>query len=285
MSAAVTPSLRDLLAAPGLLVVPGGGTPFDMLMAKDAGFPVAFLSGNAMAMARYGVPDVGVVGLAEVTATVEAIRETCEIALMVDCDTGYGEIARTVEAMENLGVASIQIEDQAWPKRCGHLAGIEVEARDVAVRRVGEAIKARSTAIIVARTDARSVKGFEEALLRARLFRSAGADLLMVSGLKTVDEWRRLCDAAIGPQVVAITETVGSPVLPAADLERIGFKIALWPTTATRVGAHYASAFYRHLKAAGSSREWLDRMISIEDANRLTGLARYDSPSGGTSSQ
>lgn len=276
-----TGRLKQLLTKPGLIVAPGGGTPLDMLMAVQAGFEVAFLSGNAMATSRYGVPDIGLLGLADVAATVEAIRQTTDLALMVDCDTGYGDnggVARTVETMEMLGVASIQIEDQVWPKRCGHLVGIEVESRDVALKRVEMALKARkkSDTLIVARTDARDSQGFDEVMARMKMFAAAGAEVLFASGLKTVDEMKKLCDANLGPQMAAMTETGRSPVLPGPELEKIGYKIAVWPTSGTRIAVKHITQFYQELKKTGDSGPWLNRMATLAETNKIVGLDRYE---------
>lgn len=269
--------LRKLMAAPGMIVAPGGGTPLDLRLIEQAGFDVGYMTGYGCACVRYGVPDVGLIGYGELEETVRAMRQVTEIPLIVDCDTGYGDIAnvkRTVEGMEALGVAGVQFEDQVWPKKCGHMAGKFVEPRDVAVRKVRAAIAARTDPglLIIARTDSRGPHGMDEAMDRAKMFMDAGADMIFFDGPKSLEELHQICDADIGPQMANMSETGLTPILSAKELEEIGFKLTIWPSTTSRIAVRQVTEFLSHLKETGDSRPWLDKMASLEETNTKLGL-------------
>jgi 2-methylisocitrate lyase-like PEP mutase family enzyme len=270
-------ALRELMAEPGMISVPGGGTPLDIRLAEQAGFEVAYMTGYGNACVRYGVPDVGLIGYGELEDTVRAIRMVTDIPLIVDCDTGYGDIAnvkRTVEGMEALGAAGVQFEDQVWPKKCGHMDGKFVEPRDVAIRKIKAAVAARQDPdlLIIARTDARGPHGMDEAMIRARAFIDVGADMIFFDGPQSIDELKQICDAKIGPQMANMSETGLTPILSAKELEAIGFKLTIWPSTTSRIAVRQVSEFLKHLKATGDSRPWLDRMASLAETNAKLGL-------------
>ena len=269
--------LRELMATDGMIVAPGAGTPLDLRLIEQAGFDVGYLTGYGSACIRYGVPDLGFLGYGELEDTVRAMRRVTDIPLIVDCDTGYGDIAnvkRTVQGMEALGVAGVQLEDQMWPKKCGHMTGKLVEPRDVAERKIMAAVAARTDPdlVIVARTDARGPHGMEEAMERMKMFMAAGADLLFLVGPKSIDELKQICDADIGPQMANMSETGPTPILPAKELEEIGFKLTIWPSATSRIAVRQVSDFLSHLKKTGDSRPWLDKMASIEETNIKLGL-------------
>jgi 2-methylisocitrate lyase-like PEP mutase family enzyme len=270
-------TLRALMAQPGMIVAPGAGTPLDVRLIQQAGFAVAYMSGYGAACIRYGVPDIGLLGYGELEDTVRAMRLVSDIPLIVDCDTGYGDIAnvkRVVEGMESLGVAGIQLEDQIWPKKCGHMEGKFVEPREVAVRKIKAAVAARRDPdlLIIARTDARGPLGMDEAMTRAKMFMDAGADMIFFDGPQSVEELRQICQAGIGPQMANMSETGLTPILSARELEEIGFKLTIWPSTTSRIAVRQVSEFLKHLKATGDSRSWLDRMASLAETNAKLGL-------------
>ena len=205
------------------------------------------------------------------------MRQVTEIPLIVDCDTGYGDIAnvkRTVEGMESLGAAGVQLEDQIWPKKCGHMAGKFVEPRDVAERKIKAAVAARTDPdlLIIARTDSRGHHGMGEAMDRAKMFMDAGADMIFFDGPKSLEELHQICDANIGPQMANMSETGLTPILSAKELEEIGFKLTIWPSTTSRIAVRQVSEFLAHLKETGDSRPWLDKMASLEETNTKLGL-------------
>ncbi len=229
--------LRALLAEGRLIVMP---CCFDALSARlieQAGFPLSFMSGFATSAARLGLPDTG---LATVTEMLEAGRAICDavtIPVIGDGDTGHGNalnIRRTVQGFARAGFAAVMIEDQQAPKRCGHVGGKQVVGRAEAVARIRAAVAAREAGddiLILARTDARTTHGLDEAIARARAFAEAGADILFVEAPESEDEMRRICTDAPGIHMANMLEGGRTPLLPPARLEALGFAIAAYPLT------------------------------------------------------
>lgn len=275
MSAALT--LRKRLEQPEIVVIPGGGSPLELRQIEQAGFEAGYVSGYATAATRYGEPDIGLVAYADIEDAVLAIRRVTSIPLIVDCDTGYGDIAnvvRTVRGMELLGVAAIQLEDQAWPKRCGHMDNKIVESREIAVRKIKAAVAARRNpeTLIVARTDSRGPMGLQEALDRCLLFKQAGADVLFVDGPQSLEELERIGRELPGPLLANMSETGLTPLRSARELQDMGFAIALFPSSTVRLTIKVVGDFLSDLKKTGDSRSWVDRMASLEQTNRALGL-------------
>ena len=272
-----TNDLRDLLERPGIFVVPGGGSPLEIRLIEAAGFEAAYVSGYATAANRYGLPDVGLIAYGEVVDMVRATSGVTALPLIVDCDTGYGDVAnvrRSVRGLEAAGAAAIQIEDQVWPKRCGHMEGKVVESVDVAVRKVRAAVAARERAetVIVARTDARGPHGLDEALERCRRFKDAGADVLFVDGPESVEELERIGRELSGPLLANMSETGKTPLLSAEELAELGYKIALFPSSTVRICIRAVNDFLADLRTSGDSRSWVPRMASLEETNAALGI-------------
>ena len=270
--------LREMLAGDDIIVVPGGGSPMEIKMIEQAGFAVAYLSGYATAAARYGLPDVGLIAFGEIENMVLAARRVTTLPLIVDCDTGYGDVANvqhTVRSLETLGVAAIQIEDQQWPKKCGHMDGKVVESREVAIRKVTAAVAARrdDDTLIVARTDARGPHGLDEALERCRLFKDVGADVLFVDGPESVEELETIGRDLPGPLLANMSETGKTPLRSADELKAMGYAIALFPSSTVRLTIKTVGDFLQDLSVSGDSRAWVDRMASLEQTNNVLGLA------------
>jgi len=275
MNAALT--LRKRLQQPEIVVIPGGGSPIELRQIEAAGFDAGYVSGYATAAARYGEPDIGLIAYADIENAVHAIRRVTTIPLIVDCDTGYGDVAnvvRTVRGMELLGVAAIQIEDQAWPKRCGHMDNKIVETREVAVRKIRAAVAARTNpeTLIVARTDARGPMGMQEALDRCLLFKQAGADILFVDGPQSIEELELIGKSLPGPLLANMSETGLTPLRSAKELQQMGFAIALFPSSTVRLTIKAVDDFLTDLKKTGDSRNWVDKMASLEQTNNALGL-------------
>lgn len=231
-------ALQSRLARDGacrpLLSVPGCWDGLTALLIERAGFPAAFVSGGAVSMARLGRPDMGLVTAGETAETIALIRDRVEFPLIVDGDTGFGNalnLQRTVRAFERAGASAIQIEDQVFPKRCGHMAGKSVVSFGEAVGRVRAALDAREHMLIVARTDAVAVEGFDSAMARAAAFLEAGADLVFVEGPRTQAELVAVAGAFAGkvPLVHNLVEGGVSPTDSGKDLEALGFAVALHP--------------------------------------------------------
>lgn len=269
--------LRKLLEGPDVLVVPGGGSPMEIKLIEQAGFPAAYVSGYATAAARYGVPDIGLIALGEVENLLLSVGRVTSIPVIVDCDTAYGDVANvqhTVRTMEMLGVAAIQLEDQKWPKRCGHMDGKIVESREVAIRKIAAAVAAKQNpdTVIVARSDARGPHGLDEALERCRLFKAAGADVLFVDGPESIEELEIIGRELPGPLLANMSETGKTPLRSATELQDMGYKIALFPSSTVRLTIKTVYDFLADLKAKGDSRDWVERMASLEQTNRGLGL-------------
>ncbi len=270
-------NFRDLMTKSGIIVAPGASSPLEARLAEQYGFAAAYMSGYAAACVRWGVPDVGLVGYGELEETVRAIRMVSEIPMIVDCDTAYGDIAnvkRTVQGMEALGAAAVQIEDQVWPKKCGHMSGKFVEPRDVAVRKIKAAVAARSDSnlVIIARTDALGPLGMEEAMWRAKAFMDAGADMIFFDGPRSMAELEQIGKCGIGPQMANMSESGLTPILSAKELQDLGFKLAIWPSTSARIIVKQVSDFYAELKRSGDSRSWIDKMASLDETNKKLGI-------------
>jgi 2-methylisocitrate lyase-like PEP mutase family enzyme len=269
-------ALRVRLQRPEVLVVPGGGSPLELKLIEQAGFEAGYVSGYASAAARFGVPDIGLAAFAEIEDLVHATRMVSDLPLIVDCDTGYGDVAnvhRTVRGMELLGVAAIQLEDQAWPKRCGHMEGKIVEPREVAIRKIRAAVAARRNpdTLIIARTDSAASLGLDEALTRCVAFKEEGADILFVDGPRE-GELERVGRELPGPLLANMSETGKTPLYSATELQQMGFAIALFPSSTVRLTIRTVSSFLADLKRTGDSRPWVDRMASLAETNNALGL-------------
>ncbi len=271
-------TLRNRLSQSKILVVPGGGSPLELRLIEAQGFKAGYVSGYATAASRYAEPDIGLIAYADVEQAVLSMRRVTSIPLIVDCDTGYGDVAnvvRTVRGMELLGVAAIQIEDQAWPKKCGHMDNKIVEPRDIAIRKVKAAVLARENAdtLIVARTDARGPMGMNEALERCRAFKDAGADILFVDGPQSTEELELIGRTLPGPLIANMSETGLTPLHSAQELEQMGYAIALFPSSTVRLTIGVLGRFLKDLQAKGDSRDWVNQMASLEQTNDLLGLS------------
>tara|TARA_Y100000590_G_scaffold466801_1_gene643408 strand:+ start:599 stop:1465 length:867 start_codon:yes stop_codon:yes gene_type:complete len=269
--------LSKLLNDNKSIVVPGGGTAIELRLAEIAGFKAGYVSGYATAAAVFGVPDVGLIAYKEMLENFNAIRLTTKIPLIVDCDTGYGDIAnviRTVSGFENAGASAIQLEDQKWPKKCGHMEGKLIEPLDIAVDKIKAAVEARQNPDfkIIARTDARSPYDFKTAMKRLEAYKEAGADILFMDAIETEEEMKQQVTLLPGPHMVNMSETGKTPIMPSEKLEEIGFNIIIFPSSMIRVLTKQLSAFLKELKKTGDSRNWLDRMASLDETNSALGL-------------
>jgi methylisocitrate lyase len=270
------PSLRARLAA-GPLVVPGGGSPLEALLVKRAGFDAFYLSGYAVAAIAHGLPDVGLTAGTDIVTVAARVTNVVDIPVIVDADTGYGDLSNvrdTVRRLEQAGAQAVQIEDQVLPKRCGHMDGKKVISSDDMARKVGAALAARSDpeTLIVARTDARAPLGLDEALRRATLYRETGADLTFVDAPESVADLQRISAEVPGPKVVNMSESGKTPLLTVAEFTELGFDVVLYPTSALRIAAQVVGQFLAELHQTGSSASWVNRMASLDELNRLVGI-------------
>jgi 2-methylisocitrate lyase-like PEP mutase family enzyme len=269
-------SLR--LRRPPILIAPGIYDALTALIAERAGFEALYVSGAGIAYSRLGRPDIGLVGMSEIVQTVALIRDRVGSPLIVDADTGYGNalnVQRTVRLLERAGANAIQIEDQDFPKRCGHLDDKALIPAQEMAGKVKAAVDARTSrdTLIIARTDAVTVEGFEGAMARAALYRDAGADMLFVEAPRQREELARI-GTKFGqsvPLMANIVEGGKTPMLPASELQALGFALVIFPGGIVRTLAKAAEEFYASLKAHGSTEPFRARMFDFEAINRLLG--------------
>ena len=270
-------TLRTRLARPPILVAPGVYDPLTALIAEQAGFDTLYVSGAAIAYTRLGRSDIGLVSMNEVVETVALIRDRVRAHLVVDADTGYGNalnVERTVRLLERAGANAIQIEDQDFPKRCGHLDDKVLIPAPEMVGKIKAALYARHSreTLVIARTDAIAVEGFERAIARAVSYCEAGADILFVEAPKTRVELQRIPPALKGvPLMANMVEGGKTPTLPAAELESIGFALVIFPGAIVRAFGYMASEFYNSLAAHGTSEPFLHRMYDFAALNDVIG--------------
>jgi 2-methylisocitrate lyase-like PEP mutase family enzyme len=236
--AARTEALRALLARPGILVMPGCHDALSARLAEAAGFPSTFMSGFAVSATRLGLPDTGLISFGELLEQGRNICGAVSFPVFGDADTGFGNalnIQRTVRSYAQAGFACLMLEDQVSPKRCGHTQGKAVVGRDEAALRIRAAVDAREQGadiLVMARTDARATHGLDEAIARCRLFRELGADITFLEAPESIEEMRRYCAEVEGPKMANLIEHGKTPLLAPAELEAMGYKIAVYPLTA-----------------------------------------------------
>jgi 2-methylisocitrate lyase-like PEP mutase family enzyme len=245
---------------------------------EDAGFEVCYVTGSGIANTQFGIADVGLVSQAEVVQQAARIVAATNLPVVVDADTGYGNalnVMRTVAELERAGVAAIQLEDQVTPKRCGHFAGKEVISTGEMVAKLHAARAARRdpALVLIARTDAAAVLGFDAAVERARAYAAAGADVLFVEAPRTVDELRRIPrELPELPHVVNVVVGGLTPVLTREELEALGFRLVLYAGLALQVGLLAVRDALRHLAAHGDPTGMQDRIMSFAERQRLVSL-------------
>jgi methylisocitrate lyase len=266
-------------AAP--IVVPGVFNALVGRMAERLGFQAVYLSGAALS-ASLALPDVGLVTLTEFVEAARSIATATRLPLLCDADTGFGEalnVERTVRLFESAGAAGIHLEDQQMPKRCGHLSGKQLVDAETMAAKIRAAVTARCDAnfVIIARTDARGVAGFDEAVRRARLYVAAGADAIFPEALESREEFAAFARAlAPAPLLANMTEFGRSPSLDFADLADMGYRMVLYPVTTLRVALRAAQAVLADLLAKGHQRDHLERMLTRAELYELLDYAGYE---------
>jgi 2-methylisocitrate lyase-like PEP mutase family enzyme len=271
-------TLRSQLSKPPIIIAPGVYDPLTALIATQAGFRSLYVSGAAMAYTRLGRPDIGLVSVSEVAETVALISDRVDANLIVDADNGYGNalnVERTVRLLEKAGAHAIQIEDQNFPKRCGHLDDKTLIPADEMAGKIKAAIDARHSreTLIIARTDAVAVEGFDRAIERALLYRDVGADLLFVEAPKTREDLASIVRRIGGnaPLVANMVEGGKTPILSGPELEVLGFSLVIFPGGIVRTLAKLAVDYYASLAAHGTTQPFRDRMFDFSEMNALIG--------------
>jgi 2-methylisocitrate lyase-like PEP mutase family enzyme len=269
---------RELLKKDGIIVAPGGFSPLTCIIGERMGFECMYMTGYGAAAYRLGYPDVGLMTQTEALEVARAMARSVDIPVIADADTGYGNVVnirRTVMDFEEAGVAGIQIEDQKWPKRCGHMEGKQLISAEEMCRKIEAAIAAKSDEdfVIIARTDSNTVLGFEEALRRSRMYREAGADVIFLESPVSEEQLRETPRILSGYHLMAnMSEGGRTPIFSNAELEKMGYKFVIWPSSATWAIAKYMEAIYKEIMEKGTTRELTDKMILFEEFNKLVGL-------------
>jgi methylisocitrate lyase len=271
--------LRDAWAA-APVALPGVFCPLVARMAQRVGFRAVYLSGGALS-AGNGVPDVGLLTLTEFVDAARQVVAATSLPLVCDADTGFGEalnVERTVQMFEGAGAAGIHLEDQLFPKRCGHLSGKSLVDAEAMAAKLRAAVAARRDAdfVIIARTDARGVTGFEDAVRRARLYVEAGADVVFPEGLESADEFARFAQEVLVPLLANMTEFGRSPLLDVSTLGAMGYRLILYPLTAFRAAMRAAEETLANLYQAGHQRESVPRMMTRAELYDLLGYTDYE---------
>jgi methylisocitrate lyase len=273
-------AFRAGLASGNLLRFPGAFSPLTGMLIARHGFDGVYISG-AVISADLGLPDIGLTTLSEVAGRAQQIARVTALPALVDADTGFGEpmnVARTVQVLEDAGVAGLHIEDQVNPKRCGHLDGKDVVGRDVAVRRIKAAVAARRDPgfVIAARTDAAAVAGMDEAIDRARAYAEAGADLIFPEAMADEADFERFRAAIDVPILANMTEFGKSKLLGTKTLENLGINVVIYPVTLLRLAMHAAETGLAAIAEQGTQAGLLDRMQHRRDLYDLLDYQAYN---------
>ncbi len=274
--------LRELLAGPDILVMPGCYDAMTARLIERAGFPVTFMGGFCVAAARAGLPDTGLISYAEMVDQGRNICSAVSIPVFGDGDTGYGNainVKRTVRGYSQAGFACVMIEDQVAPKRCGHTRGKQVVGREEAFSRIRAAVDARdelrddgTDILIMARTDANATDGIDEAVARAKAFQQIGADISFLEAPRSEAEMRRYCAQVPGPKMANMVEDGDSPFLAPARLQEIGYKIAVYPITLILAGIRAMEDALAKMKIG---RGHPDRLAGFAHLRDIVGFPAY----------
>ena len=269
--------LRELIAK-GAVMMPGVPNASMARQVEQAGFDALYLSGAGMINSTAGMPDIGLLNRDEVVKLAGYVAHAVRIPAIVDADTGFGEgeeVAKTIRELEKAGLAGCHIEDQEFPKRCGHLAGKTIVDLKTMTTRIKAAVAARGDKdfLIIARTDARAVEGFDRAVERAGEYLAAGADGIFPEALQTADEFRDFATKVKAPLMANMTEFGKSPLLTFRQLADLGYRMIIFPQSAFRISMKASAKFFAALKKSGTQNDWLDQMQTRQE---LYDLLDYD---------
>ncbi len=275
--------LRERLAQPGILRLPGAQNGLAALQARRAGFEALYLSGAAMS-ASMGLPDLGIMTAADVAFFVRQVAGASGLPVVVDADTGFGEalnVMATVAALETAGAAAVHIEDQILPKKCGHLSDKRLASPGDMAAKVAAAVRARRDLLVIARTDAAASEGLEAAIARARLYLDAGADAIFPEALTSAEMFRAFAQALPGvPLLANMTEFGRTPAFTAAEFESFGYAMVIWPVSALRVAAKAQEALYTAIARDGAATAMLPYMQTRAELYETIGYFDYEALDG-----
>lgn len=274
------PILRELIEDSNTYMVPGVYNPFTALLAEKMGFKAIYLSGAALT-GSLAMPDLGLITLSELTFFTRYIARAVDIPLLVDADTGFGEVlnvARAVRELEDAGASAIQIEDQVLPKKCGHLRGKQLINPIDMARKIRSAVSARRSRdfLIIARTDARNVSSLEDALERSKLYVEAGADIIFPEALESIDEFRVFVEEIDAPILANMTEFGRTPYISYKEFRDVGVKFIIYPVTIFRGNARNTLDILKSLREYGGQEPFLEDLMTRKEFYDLIGYSRYE---------
>ena len=269
--------LRKLVEAEEILILPGAYDALSAKLVQAAGFQAVYLTGYGQSASKLGEPDVGLMCMSEMAERTRDIAMAVDIPVACDADTGFGgpvNVIRTVREYERAGAAAIQLEDQTMPKKCGHMLGRQVVPAEEMAEKIRAAAAARGDPdfLIIARTDARTEHGIDESIRRGRLYEEAGADIIFIESLETVDEMKRVNREIRKPTIANMVEGGRTPFLPARELQEIGYSAVIFPITTLYAAAKAVYDVLADLKENGTSAGSSDRMLCFREFNELIGL-------------
>lgn len=274
-------ALRTLFSTDNIVVAPGAHDALTARVIEKAGFSAIYMTGYGQAASHLGGPDVGLLSLTEMVDRARNMAACVDIPVIADADTGFGNainVIRTVREYESAGVAAIQLEDQVSPKRCGHMIGRDVIAGEEMVGKIRAAVDARKDdgLMIIARTDARTVYGIDEALERGKAYEEAGADIIFIESPENVEEMKRINEVINIPTLANMVEGGRTPLLKNDELSAIGFDLVIYPTASTYMTSKTMMQLMEHLMKEGTTRGLMDRMVTFSEFNELIGLTRIN---------
>ena len=280
MSESKAAKLKALIRAPKTLVLPGAPNAYIAAMIEQAGFDAVYVTGAGVANMTFGLPDLGLLSLTEVVASVEAICRKVDIPVLADMDTGFGNalnVYRSVQLFEQAGVAGIQLEDQVTPKRCGHFDDKAVIETGEMLEKIAAVHAARRDPelVLVARTDALAVHGIDAAIERAQAYADAGADMVFIEAPRSRDDLARIARAVGAPVLANMVEGGKTPLCTVDELQEMGFAAVLFANTALRVAGYAMREALRDLRQTGTSDAWLPRMLGWDERQAIAGLQEY----------
>jgi 2,3-dimethylmalate lyase len=270
-------SLQDLIDRPGLISAPGAFDALSARLIEAAGFPAIYMTGSGVAAAQFAYPDLGLLMLSELVDQARRIISAVSVPIIVDADTGYGgplNVQRTVKEYERIGAAAVQIEDQEWPKKCGHFKGKRIISTKAMVEKIHAAVdsRKRSDLSIIARTDAVSVEGFQAAITRGQEYANAGADIIFLDALESMDQMEGVPKNIPKPVLINIDLLGKTPWLTMGDIEKLGYKIAIYPAIPQFSAIAAAKETLTQLLNQGTIPEMEKKRLSEYDFHKLTNL-------------
>jgi len=273
-------SFHNLLKENKIVVIPGAFNAASGLVAKNVGFQSLYLSGSGIATGSFGIPDLGITTLDDVACETSRMSKATQLPLLVDADTGFGDEAQAVRKLETAGAMGIHLEDQVFPKRCGHRPGKDLINAEEMVQRIRNACDARSNPdfFIIARVDSRNVNGFDDALERAKQYQTAGADAIFAEALENIDEYKKFTNSLRIPVLANMTEFGRTPMLSVFEFESVGVRMVIFPLTAFRCMMKSVEDVYKVLKKEGSQKSILNKLQTREEFYRL--LNYYEKEQG-----